>query len=116
MGRLSDEELSVALSSALALTYLPYFEGFGIPILEAFQTETAVITSNVTSMPEVAADAAILCNPKEVSEIADAMEVIANQPEKRASLIEKGKRRKQDFSWENSANLLWNSIEKTVKN
>ncbi len=116
MGRLSDEELSMALSSALALTYLPYFEGFGIPILEAFQTETAVITSNATSMPEVAADAAILCSPRNVSEIANAMELIANQPEKRTSLIEKGKLRKQDFSWENSANLLWNSIEKTLKN
>ena len=116
MGRLSDEELSMALSSALALTYLPYFEGFGIPILEAFQTETAVITSNATSMPEVAADAAILCNPRNVSEIANAMELIANQPEKRASLIEKGKLRKQDFSWKSSANLLWNSIEKTRKN
>ena len=116
MGRLSDEELSVALSSALALTYLPYFEGFGIPILEAFQTETAVITSNVTSMPEVAKDAAILCDPKDVNKIADAMQVIANQPEKRADLIEKGKLRKQDFSWEKSANLLWNSIEKTLKN
>ncbi|MFT6165356.1 MAG: glycosyltransferase involved in cell wall biosynthesis [Vicingaceae bacterium] len=116
MGRLSDEELSVALSSALALTYLPYFEGFGIPILEAFQTETAVITSNVTSMPEVAADAAILCDPKKVSQIADAMLLIANQSEKRTDLIEKGKLRKQDFSWEKSANLLWNSIEKTLKN
>ena len=116
MGRLSDEELSMALSSALALTYLPYFEGFGIPILEAFQTETAVITSNATSMPEVAADAAILCSPRNASEIANAMELIANQPEKRASLIEKGKLRKQDFSWKSSANLLWNSIEKTLKN
>tara|TARA_B110000503_G_C7146798_1_gene413365 strand:+ start:1541 stop:2671 length:1131 start_codon:yes stop_codon:yes gene_type:complete len=116
MGRLSDEELSVALSSALALTYLPYFEGFGIPILEAFQTETAVITSNVTSMPEVAADAAILCDPKKVNEIAEAMLLIANHPEKRGDLIEKGKLRKQDFSWERSANLLWNSIEKTLKN
>lgn len=116
MGRLSDEELSLALSSALALTYLPYFEGFGIPILEAFQTETAVITSNVTSMPEIAADAAILCDPKKVNEIADAMLLIANQPEKRANLIEKGKLRRQDFSWKKSAHLLWSSIEKTLKN
>ena len=115
MGRLSDEKLSVALSSALALTYLPYFEGFGIPILEAFQTETAVITSNVTSMPEVAANAAILCDPKEVTQIADAMLLIANQSEKRVDLIEKGKLRIQDFSWKKSANLLWNSIEKTLK-
>jgi len=115
MGRLSDKELSEALSSALALTYLPYFEGFGIPILEAFQAETAVITSNVTSMPEVAADAAILCDPKKVNEIADAMQLIVNKPEKRASLIEKGKLRKQDFSWQKSANLLWKSIEKTIQ-
>ena len=115
LGRLSDKELSEALSSALALTYLPYFEGFGIPILEAFHAETAVITSNVTSMPEVAADAAVFCNPKKVNKIADAMQLIVNQPEKRAALIEKGKLRKQDFSWQKSANLLWKSIEKTLK-
>lgn len=115
MGRLSDEELSVALSSALALTYLPYFEGFGIPILEAFQAETAVITSNVTSMPEVAGDAAILCNPKNTGEIADAMQLIVNEPNKRAKLIEKGKLRCSAFSWEKSATLLWCSIEKTLQ-
>ena len=114
MGRLTDEELSKALASSLALTYLPYFEGFGIPILEAFQAETAVITSTVTSMPEVAADAAILCDPKNVEEIANATQLIASQPEKRAALIEKGKLRKNDFSWQKSADLLWSSIEKTL--
>lgn len=115
MGRLSDKELAEALSSSLALTYLPYFEGFGIPILEAFQAETAVITSNVTSMPEVAADAALLCNPKNVEEIAQAMLEISINTIKRKTLIERGKVRKQDFSWQKSANLLWSSIEKTLK-
>jgi len=114
MGRLTDEELSEALASALALTYLPYFEGFGIPILEAFQAETAVITSNVTSMPEVAKNAAILCDPRDVKEIAVAMTSIFSNPEKRKELIEKGRLRKNDFSWEKSADFLWESMQKTM--
>jgi glycosyltransferase involved in cell wall biosynthesis len=116
MGRLADQELSIALSGALALTYLPYFEGFGIPILEAFQSETAVITSNVTSMPEVAADAAILCDPRSVIDIAGAMQFIEKNATKRDDLIEKGKLRQQSFSWQKSADLLWNSIQKTIAN
>jgi glycosyltransferase involved in cell wall biosynthesis len=114
MGRLADRELSIALSGALALTYLPYFEGFGIPILEAFQSETAVITSNVTSMPEVAADAAILCDPENVEDIASAMLLIEKNGTKRDDLIEKGKVRQRYFSWQKSADLLWNSIQKTM--
>ncbi len=112
LGRLEDEELAKVLGSAEALTYLPYFEGFGIPILEAFQAEVPVITSNVTSMPEVADGAAMLCNPKNEKEIADAMSAIIEERETRQSLIEKGRERSKYFSWDKTANLLWQSIEK----
>ena len=76
-GRLPIEELCRATASALAMTYVSYFEGFGIPILEAFAAGVPVITSNVTSMPEVAGDAAMLVDPFDVNEIADAMKKIA---------------------------------------
>ncbi|MBL4709397.1 MAG: glycosyltransferase family 4 protein [Flavobacteriales bacterium] len=115
MGRLSDQELSKALSGAVALTYLPYFEGFGIPILEAFQTRTPVITSNVTSMPEVANGAALLADPKNIDQIANTMQTIISNSEKRDEMIEKGTTRAKDFSWEKSAKLLWESMQKTLK-
>jgi len=113
-GRLSNEDLNSVLGAALALTYVPYFEGFGIPILEAMNCDTPVITSNVTSMPEVAADAAILVDPFSVESIATGMIKIYAEPELRTQLIEKGRIRKREFSWNKTANLLWESVEKTI--
>ncbi len=115
-GRLSAEELKNVLGSALALTYVPYFEGFGIPILEAMNCDTPVITSNVTSMPEVAGDAALLCDPFSVESISAAMLSIYSDLELRNELIRKGRKRKLDFSWDASAKALWTSIEKAVNN
>lgn len=114
VGRLADQELSRVLAAATALTYLPYFEGFGIPILEAFNCGVPVITSTVTSMPEVADDAAILCHPENVKEIAEAMQKLALDENLKNKLIEKGMQRAADFSWEQTAELLWQSIEKTL--
>ncbi len=114
-GRLSNEELKNVLGSALALTYVPYFEGFGIPILEAMSCDTPVITSNITSMPEVAGNAALLVDPFSEKSIADAMVYIYKDEDMRTDLIKKGRERKKEFSWDRSANLLWESIEKTIK-
>ncbi len=113
-GRVADEELNLVLGSAFALTFVPYYEGFGIPLIEAMQTNVPIITSNVTSMPEIAGDAAILINPLEVNEIKNAMVQLYQKPELRADLILKGNSQKQKFSWEKSADLLWQSVLKTV--
>ena len=113
-GRLEPLELNKVLSSSIALTYVSYFEGFGIPIIEAFRCETAVITSNVTSMPEVAGDAALLVDPFSINEIAHAMQQVSEDKNLRNTLIQKGKFRRNDFTWEKSAKLLWNSIENTI--
>ena len=113
-GRLSPEVLSKLLASSLALTYASLFEGFGIPIVEAFYAETAVITSNVTSMPEIAGDAAILINPYNIEEYANAMQIIDSDEKFRLSLIEKGKIRRNNFNWDKSADNLWKSIEKIL--
>lgn len=113
-GRLNGIELHKALASAIALTYVSYFEGFGIPIVEAFYTETPVITSNVTSMPEVAGDAALFVDPFSPEDIAKALTKISTDPKVRADLIEKGNKRKTKFHWQNTADELWKSILKTV--
>jgi glycosyltransferase involved in cell wall biosynthesis len=113
-GRLTPEKLKNVLGSALALSYVPYFEGFGIPIVEAFYCEVPVITSKLTSMPEIAGDAALLVDPFSVDSIAAALFRIENEPELRAQLIEKGKIRRQEFSWDKTAAKLWSSIEKAL--
>lgn len=114
-GRLSTEDLKNVLGAALAMTYVPYFEGFGIPILEAMNCDVPVITSNVTSMPEVAQDAALLVDPFSVESITDALWKLYAEKELRTQLIEKGRLRKLHFSWKKTAAALWNSIEKTQK-
>jgi glycosyltransferase involved in cell wall biosynthesis len=114
-GRLPSEELKKVMASALALTYVPYFEGFGIPILEAMNSDTPVITSNVTSMPEVAGNAALLIDPFSIESIAEGMNRMYSDKDLRSALIEKGRQRKLDFSWDKTADLLWKSVLKAVK-
>ncbi|MEX2589828.1 MAG: glycosyltransferase family 1 protein, partial [Chitinophagales bacterium] len=77
------QQLSVLMQNALALVYVSLFEGFGIPIIEAMRCKTPVITSKTSSMPEVAGDAGLLCNPNKPAEIADAMTRIYENPELR---------------------------------
>lgn len=111
-GRVSSEDLNILISASQALVYVSFFEGFGIPILEAMYCETAVITSNCTSMPEVAGDAALLVNPHSPQEIASAMIRLTDDESLRNDLIERGRVRRSYYSWDKTATLLWNCIEK----
>ncbi|MBQ7489133.1 MAG: glycosyltransferase family 4 protein [Bacteroidales bacterium] len=114
LGHISTMELGWLQGAAIALVYASLFEGFGIPIVEAFHAETAVITSNVTSMPEVAGDAALLVNPYDYEEIAFAMRKLADEPDLRETLIQKGRAQREKFSWKQSADNLWNCVEKVI--
>jgi glycosyltransferase involved in cell wall biosynthesis len=114
VGRLNAEHLHQVVASALATTYVSYFEGFGIPIVESFYCDVPVITSNKTSMPEVAGDAALLVDPFSVRSITDALIKIANTPQLRQELIEKGRERRKMFSWQKTSERLWASIEKVL--
>lgn len=114
-GRVTDIELASLMASALALTYVSYFEGFGIPILEAFHCDTPVITSNVTSMPEVAGNAAVLIDPFSITSIADAMQKVASDEGFREKLIVEGRKQREQFSWERTAEKLWECVEKTLE-
>lgn len=113
-GRLNNDELNGVMASALGLVFVPYFEGFGIPIVEAMQCEVPVICSNVTSMPEVAGPAALQVDPLNVDEITNAMLQLYRDEKLRKDLVEAGKLQKLNFSWDKSAGLLWKSIEKTM--
>lgn len=112
LGRQPMNVLSKLYGAARALVYVSLFEGFGIPIVEAFNAETPVITSNVTSMPEVAGDAAVLVDPNSVPQISYAMESLWNDDSLRTDLIAKGRARKVLFSWQQTADRLWQCIEK----
>lgn len=113
LGRVQAQELATLLASATALAYVSLFEGFGIPILEAFQAETAVIASNVTSMPEVAGEAALLVDPRDTRQIANAMTLLSTNEALRGALIAKGREQRKLFSWDRTAALLWDSLMKT---
>lgn len=113
-GRLDEDNLNTTLASATALTYVSYFEGFGIPILEAFQCQVPVITSRVTSMPEVAGDAALLVDPFDIESITDAMQGILSDEFYRADLISRGQQRLQLFSWDRTASLLFDSMMRSL--
>lgn len=113
-GRMSDDDLARLAGAALGLVYVPFFEGFGIPILEAFCAGTPVITAKVTSMPEVAGDAALLVDPYSVDAIARAMERISGDENLRRELVERGLRRSRRFTWDRTADLLWQSVERAA--
>lgn len=113
-GRVEENELYSITASAYALTYIPIFEGFGIPLVEAMNCGVPVITSNVTSMPEVVENAGILVDPFSVEEITDAMIKIVNNNALRNQLSEKSITQAKKFSWEKTGNLLWESINKTI--
>jgi glycosyltransferase involved in cell wall biosynthesis len=113
-GRLTNDELALVLGSAMALTFIPYYEGFGIPLVEAMQAQVPIITANCTSLPEIAGDAALLVNPFDITEIKNAMLRLYMDKTLREQLIQKGILRKQQFSWDRSADLLWQSVMKAV--
>ncbi|MCB9231910.1 MAG: glycosyltransferase family 4 protein [Bacteroidia bacterium] len=110
-GYVSDLELNQLYGASEALCYVPYFEGFGLPLVEAMQAETAILCSNVTSMPEVAGEAACLVDPLKPSEIAAGLEKISTDPGYRAALIHKGRERKSAFSWDSSAAKVWEILK-----
>lgn len=114
-GHLQVNELHLALGSALALAYVSYFEGFGIPLVEAMRCDVPILTADKTSLPEVAGDAAIYCDPFSIDSIADGLLKLANDESLRKSLIEKGKIRSKHFSWNHTSEIVWEALMK-VKN
>ena len=93
-------ELPKIINQAIALVFPSLWEGFGLPVLEAMACGTPVITSNISSLPEVTGDAAILINPYNTGEITEAMQVIATDLELRSRLSSQGITHSQQFSWE----------------
>jgi len=113
-GHLAEHEIRKVTASAFALCYVSLYEGFGLPILEAFSSETPVITSNISSMPEIASKAALLVNPTDIHEIKNAMLKYISDENLRKNNIENGKKRAEEFSWDKSAAMVWEEIEQLL--
>lgn len=104
LGRVPDSDLPDLYRQALALVFPSLYEGFGLPVLEAFACDCPVITSNSSSLPEVAGDAAILVDPYNIEAIALAMDEITEDKKLRTDLIRKGRAQLKKFSWQKAAN------------
>lgn len=109
-GYLPDDELATLTASAYAAVYPSWFEGFGVPILEAMQSGVPVITSNTSSMPEVGGDAALYADPNDPDSIAKHMLGLYRDETFRSRLIEAGIKQAAQFNWDTVAELMWEEI------
>jgi glycosyltransferase involved in cell wall biosynthesis len=107
LGYVPEADLPQLAASALALTYISIQEGFGLPVVEAMYCDTPVIAAAASCLPEIAGDAALLVDPHNVENIATAMLEIHADAAFRAGLIEKGRLRRAEFSWDAAAHRLW---------
>lgn len=113
-GYVGEEEIKKLIGSAYAMVYPSLFEGFGVPVLEAMQSDVPVITSLNSSMQEIAKEAALYADPESPADIAEKMMLLYKDERLRSQLIEKGRVTGKQYSWEQSAEHLWQSIEKAM--
>ena len=103
-----DELDKAAIYQMASLFVFPsIYEGFGIPVLEAMAASVPVITSNVSSLPEVAGDAAVLVEPKDINSLAESMHKILSDDDFKLELVEKGHIQAKKFTWQSSAEKLY---------
>lgn len=100
---ISSEDMPLLYASAKVLLYPSFYEGFGLPILEAMSCGVPVITSNVSSMPEAGGEAALYVNPEDLSDIREKLKEVMENKELRDNMIEKGFKQAKKFSWEKCA-------------
>jgi glycosyltransferase involved in cell wall biosynthesis len=110
VGYVSDNELINRYRQAEFFVYPSLYEGFGLPPLEAMASGTPVITSNVASLPEVVADAALLVNPYDIVDMARDMQMLLSNAPLRAELRKRGYKRAKEFTWLRTADLTWKAL------
>ncbi|CAG5086684.1 glycosyltransferase family 4 protein [Parvicella tangerina] len=109
-GRLEQNELTKVVAAAKGMVYISYFEGFGIPVLEALQSGVPVLTSNKTSLPEVGGDVAIYCDPFDVTSIVEGMNQLAESTIEQSQLLAQA----SQFSWDKTAEKVWEVIDENL--
>ena len=103
LGFISDEELARVYNRATAFVFPSFYEGFGLPLIEAFACGTPVISSNRSSLPEVGSDAVLYCDPDDITDIANKIQQLLEDEALQQRLRQKGLQRAKLFSWEKSA-------------
>lgn len=116
MGLLPDEQLPSVYRGAIGLLFPSLYEGFGLPVVEAMACGVPVLTSNTTSLPEVAGDAALLVNPESIDEIRTGIERLATDQTLRTDLIAKGLERAKLFSWDAVAARVQAVLDEVANN
>jgi glycosyltransferase involved in cell wall biosynthesis len=111
----SHEDLPALYSGALMFLYPSLYEGFGLPLLEAMACGTPVISSNISSIPEVVRDAGLLINPNNTEEIAEAIKTLLNNTSLREKYRKQGIEQAKTFTWEKSARITLNAYENLLK-
>ncbi|MGZ8619820.1 MAG: glycosyltransferase family 4 protein, partial [Actinomycetota bacterium] len=111
-GYVSDKDKVALLTGATLLAYPSLYEGFGFPVLEAFAAGVPVLTSNVSSLPEVAGEAALTVDPTEPKTIADGLAQLFGDDDLRAMLAAKGVTRAAKFTWEATARATANALRR----
>ncbi|MEO5924568.1 MAG: glycosyltransferase family 1 protein [Bryobacteraceae bacterium] len=106
-GYVTREELEILYARAAIFAFPSLDEGFGMPVLEAMARGVAVVTSNCSAMPEVAGDAALLVDPQDKEDIADALMRLAVEDELRATLVERGRVHVAQFTWDRAVRETW---------
>lgn len=114
LNRVNDEQLVQLYVDSLCYLHPSLYEGFGLPVLEAMACGTPVITSNITSMPEIAGDAAILIDPYDIESIVEGVIQVIDNEDLRKNLRGKGLNRSKKFTWENSAQLTWEVLQQVA--
>jgi glycosyltransferase involved in cell wall biosynthesis len=114
-GYVPEEELVKIIGAAYGLVYPSLLEGFGVPVLEAMQSNVPVITSINSSMQEIAKEAALYVNPDDHTDIADKMMLLYKDEKLKKELVEQGREVAKGYSWDKTADLLWQSILKTLE-
>jgi glycosyltransferase involved in cell wall biosynthesis len=109
-GYVPNTDLAPLYTGAEVFVFPTWYEGFGLPVLEAMQCGCPVITSNTSSIPEVAGDAAIMLDPDDVAGLSESMEKVLNNDSLRKELSGKGIRRSKLFSWDKSARMFLKSV------
>ena len=115
LGRVSDKELIEYYSNAIGFIYPSLYEGFGIPILEAYACHCPIAISNTSCFPEIAGDAAIYFDPYSVKDIANTIEAIIYNPQKANELIQKGIKRLELYSWEKTVVETEETYKKAIQ-
>lgn len=115
LGFVSGRDQRTIYRNAFATVFFSLYEGFGMPLLEAFSAACPVICSNTTSLPEVGGDAVLSCDPTDIAAMAGVMSRLVAEPELRRSLVAAGQRRLYRYTWEHSASELMAAMERVAK-